>query len=270
MLTGCALLTGSDIKTAAESGFDYVEFMGKYLVCLTREEYGKLRGQLDRAALAVLGINGYCPKEITIAGPGFDPSVIRSYAQLCAQRAGGIAAKFAGIGSPYSRRLPKGFSRTAAMRQLKEFLKITAAEFEPYGITVCLEPLAPCYCNFINYLPEAAAVIGELNQENIRLVADFYNMEYVGEADLNLKPWIGSIAHVHISDDDGAPDKRSFLKPEKAELHQRRLQGLYAAGYQGAVSLELDVRLERQRAKQSCKILAAVSDRKEKEEGNHV
>ncbi len=255
MLTGCALLDWEDMETAKEIGFDYAEFMGKYLVSLCDREFEKLRDEAERLQLPVLGINGYCPPEIKIAGIGFDPEAVRSYAQKCAQKAGMLGARFVGIGSPNSRNLPRGFSRVEAMRQLKEFLKITAEEFAPCGITVCLEPLAPCYCNFINFLPEAAAVIEDLNQENIRVVADFYNMEYVREADLNLKPWINTIAHIHTSDDDGAPNQRAFLNPDKEVIHRRRIRELYAAGYQGAVSLELDMRLDRERAARSLEIM---------------
>ena len=89
------------------------------------------------------------------------------------------------------------------------------------------------------------------------IIADFYNMEYVGEADLDMKDFMPYISHVHISDDDGGPDKRSYLKPERARVHQERIQNLIKAGYQGAVSLEIDCRIDPDRAAESLAIMRA-------------
>ena len=61
---------------------------------------------------------------------------------------------------------------------------------------------------------EAVRLVEELDCENIKAVIDFYNMEHMGEGDLDLRKWMPYIAHAHISDDDGAPDMRSFFRLE--------------------------------------------------------
>ncbi|WP_455615354.1 sugar phosphate isomerase/epimerase family protein [Eisenbergiella sp.] len=261
MQIGCTLLSPQDLDAVKETGFDYAEFMGKYLVSLSSSEYLELQRAVKRSRLQVAGMNGYCPETVKIAGPGFEPEVIRKYACQCAQKAGGLGIRFAGIGSPRSRNLPKGYSRLTAVHQLKEFLKITAEEFEKYDIIVCLEPLAPCYCNFINSIPEAVSVAEELNLPNVGLVVDFYNMEYVNEADLNLKKYKGIIKHAHISDDDGTSSQRSYLKPEKEEIHRNRIRRLYETGYQGAISLEIDCRIDAVRAARSLEIMKSAKGR---------
>lgn len=259
MRVGCSLLDQEEIEIASRIGFDYVEFMGKYLVSLSDLEYKKVLKKIQDRNLSVIGINGYCPPEIKIAGPGFDSKKIREYAKKCAQRTGDIGTRFVGIGSPKSRELTEGYSRLEAIKQCEEFLQITAEEFAPYNITICLEALSPCYCNFINSFQEVVMIINEIDQENIRAVVDFYNMEYMGEADMNLKPWIKLVEHVHISDDEGSPNKRSFLKIGKKEIHQKRLSQLYDCGYKGAISLEVDVKLDYDRAVESLRIIKAAS-----------
>ncbi len=253
--TGCTLQNPSDIIPAAECGFDYLEFMGKYLVSLSQNELMSLQKKVKDFSVRVLGMNGYCPETLKMAGPGFDPESIRKYAVECAKRGAGLGAELVGIGSPKSRNLPGGYPRSEAVRQLKEFLKITTEEFGKYGMTVCLEPLAPCYCNFINYLPEAAAVVEDLNLENLGIVVDFYNMEYVNEADLDLKSFVNLIRHAHISDDDGSCNRRSWLKKEKRKLHVKRVRSLYDRGYEGAITLETDCRFDRKQAAESLDIL---------------
>lgn len=252
---GCGIIQQEDLVMAGESGFDFVELSGKYLVALNKDQYQNLISRLEQSEIQVLGINGYCPREIRIAGPGFDPVAIRQYAARCAKRAAPLGVKFIGIGSPFSRNLPSGYARSKADEELRQFLTITANEFAVYGMTVCLEALAPCYCNYINYLQEAVAIVQAVNSELVRVVVDFYNMEYLKEADLDLRPFMDWISHAHISDDDGDPFQRSFLEKSKTELHQRRIRNLYQAGYQGAVTIEVDCPFDRQKAEASLHVL---------------
>lgn len=255
MQVGCGLVRQEYIALAGQIGFDYVELMGKYLVALDEKTFKNLVANLAVSGVECKGINGYCPAEVVIAGPGFDLGQAKSYAKKAACRAKETGASFVGIGSPKSRMLPDGYKRELAKKQLRDFLKTTAEEMGRYGITVCLEALAPCYCNFINYVAEAAEIVREIGWENIRVVADFYNMEFTGEADLDLRPWLAEIAHGHISDDMGSPESRYFLKEEKKKIHQGRIRKLYRSGYDGAVTIEVDLPLEYAPAKASLKML---------------
>lgn len=255
MLVGCALVREQDALCAKEIGFDYVELMGKYLAGMPDQDFKKLRNILEQCALPCFALNGYCPKDIIIAGPGFNLKQVREYAKSCGERAGLLGVKYIGIGSPGSRNLPDGYHRETAKTQLCDFLEITADVMESYGITVCLEALAPCYCNFINRVGEAVEIVESLDNPNIRTVIDFYNMEYTKEADLNLARWLPFIAHGHISDDDGGPGRRYFLKKEKKEIHQRRLGSLCREGYKGGISIEVDFQMNREKAAESLKMI---------------
>lgn len=255
MRIGCSLLTAQDMEAAVLSGFDYVELMGKYLVGLQEEAFTALCRQQERMAVPVLGLNGYCPEQIQMIGPGFHLKQAGEYARACAERAGKLGVKFVGIGSPASRQLPEDLTYDAAVRQLRQFLCVTAEAFAECDITVCLEALAGCYCNFVNTVREASDIVESLKLPNLALVVDFYNMEHMGEADMDLQAYSGHIVHAHISDDDGAPWRRSYLKQEKSIVHRQRIRRLLATGYQGAVSLEIDCRIDRKRAVQSARIM---------------
>lgn len=255
MQIGCSLVRLEDIRLIGMIGFDYVELMGKYLVSIDDTEFAKLVKVLKESHLSCKGINGYCPADIIIAGPGFDLKAARQYAKKVAFRANVAGACYVGIGSPRSRMLPEGYSRELAKKQLMDFLKVTAEEMERYGITVCLEALAPCYCNFINHITESAQVTKEIGWKSIKTVLDFYNMEYTGEADMDLLPWMDEIVHGHISDDAGSPHKRYFLKSEKKEIHQKRLRSLQGSGYGGAITIEIDLPVDTGIARESLRML---------------
>lgn len=78
MKFGCALLDPQDLDAVKDIGYDYAEFMGKYLVSLSDGEYAALCKKLESLKLKVLGINGYCPPALKMAGPGFDMGSIKS------------------------------------------------------------------------------------------------------------------------------------------------------------------------------------------------
>lgn len=252
---GCTLLNMGDVELAALAGFDYVEFMGKYLVSLSDQQFELLLAQLNRYSIRALALNAYCPPQIRMTGDGFNLLAARDYAKRCAQRASALGTAFVGIGSPNSRSFPAGYDKKAARCQMKEFLRVTAEEFQRYHITICLEPLAPIYTNFINYVREAAGLVREAGIENLKVVIDLYNMEQTGENPAECRQWMPYIAHAHISDDDGAPDLRSFLIPSKAQIHQKRIRQLYDAGYTGALTVELDIPIQVMRARQTLQII---------------
>lgn len=254
MKAGCAL-TPVDYPLMQDAGLDYAELSGRNVCAMESGEFLRLKHVIGDTGLPCRGFNAYCPQEVRIAGPGYSPQTAREYAMRSLSRAEELGVQVVGIGSPMSRNLPEGFDRALAMRQAAEFFAITAEVFAANGIIVCVEALGPCYCNFINRLSEAQAIVRTADLDNLKLVADFYNMEHSGEADIPLEPYLPDIAHVHISDDAGSPRERWFLKPEKREQHITRLQKLFKAGYHGNVTLEIDLPANPGEAAQSIRVL---------------
>lgn len=255
MKIGCTIAP-QEIDLAAECGFDYVEFAGKVIALMEEEEFLQVRRALERAQIACRGFNAYCPRDLVIAGLGADSNLARHYAMKLLLRAQALGVHKVGIGSPLSRMLPPGYPADRAHRELVAFFRATGEVFNRAAIEVCVEALGPCYCNCINRLSEAVDIARAVRQANVGVVVDFYNMEHAGEADREFShEEIAWIRHVHISDDDGSPQTRSFLKSDKARLHRARIQRLVETGYAGDITLEIDVPLSRDRARCSLSIL---------------
>ena len=240
MRIGCVAAI-ADYPVLEKAGLDYVELSGRNVTAMEESAFRELRRLIKSGALPCLGFNAYCPPDVRIAGPGFSLEAVKEYAKRCLARAAELNVQVVGVGSPMSRNLPIGYDRNLAMHQAQEFFAVTAGVFAVQNIYVCVEALGPCYCNFINRLAEARDIVRAVNMENVKLVLDFYNMEHSGEADIPLFPFINDIVHAHISDDAGSPQRRWFLKPEKRELHAARVKHLCDAGYQGAMTLEIDL-----------------------------
>lgn len=259
MKFGCVVVP-EDFVLVGSLGYDYVELSGRNVAAMTDPDFRALRRAVQRGATPCYGLNAYCPPEVKICGPGFSLDAARAYAQRLSERAHALGVTVVGVGSPFSRNLPEGFDRGLAFSQAAAFFDATARAFAPAGITVCIEALGPCYCNFINHMHEAQRLMRATDAGNAKLVIDFYNMEHSGEADMPLSPFEGDIAHAHISDDAGSPRARWFLKPEKREIHLSRLRRLRALGYRGNVSVEIDMRVEREAAANTLQILRTVEE----------
>jgi len=237
-------------RAAQEAGYDYVELPGKVIAAMSEKEFAAFAASLN---IPTLGMNAFCPAEVVLTGLKHDLAVVCEYTQKLSKRAATLGVKTVGIGSPMSRNLPDEFDRELAKTQLENALVEIANILGKNDITACLEALATCYCNTVNTLDEAAKIVRRLQHPNLNVVVDFYNMEHMGEADMDLTgiPFI----HAHISDDDGAPNLRSYLKPEKREIHQKRIRSLVEQGYEGRITLEVDVAFDPFRAKESLCIM---------------
>ncbi|MDR2503962.1 MAG: sugar phosphate isomerase/epimerase [Deltaproteobacteria bacterium] len=254
MLIGCTAET-NELDLVANAGYDYVELGAKNVRQLDQRGRADLARQLEKLRLPCLYFNRYCPPEVIIAGPGFDEKNVGQYARDCLSAALTLGVQGVGIGSPLSRRLPAGFDPRLALKQFRSFLRVTTDILGQKDITVCVEALGLCYCNCVNYVEEAAALARELDSPHLGLVIDFYNMEFNGEGDLDLTGYLPLIRHAHISDDQGRPDQRAPLIKERRHIHLRRLRRLKEAGYDISVSLEVDLPVVLETAKENLRFL---------------
>ena len=257
MLFGCSS-SPEEISHVSDAGFDYVEFPGKKIVAMEEVDFSSLRDKLQELHLPALFFNCYCATDIIIAGPGFNPVEIRRYAEKIAERGSSLGIKGVGIGSPNSRILPLDFPKDIAIVQLKEFLNITAEILDKKDITVALEPLGKCFCNFINSIEEALSILISDVLPQVTILPDFYNMEHAAEADMDLRSVLSKASHFHISDDqDHIPTMRSYLKEEKIPIHTRRIQNLRKLGYNQTITLEIDIPVDTARARKSLAVIKA-------------
>ena len=70
-----------------------------------------------------------------------------------------------------------------------------------------------------------------------------------------MRPYAGRIAHVHVSDDRGDCYQRSPLLQEKTQIHQERMRALWECGYDGYVTLEVDLPLDEGEISETLQVL---------------
>ncbi len=255
MKIGCSVINESEVCIAKDAGYDYVEFKGKYLAAASEGTLLDVRSVLRDTGMVSYGINAYCGPEIQMAGPEYSTKKAREYAAKIADITSFLGTDVIGLGSPFSRRIDKASDRKEALKQMEEFVAVTAEVFAPYGVTVCLEPLAEVYCDLVNTVYEAAEMIKKIPLQNLSVIVDFYSMELGSDSDLDIYPFMSRIGHVHMSDDLGNPYQRSYLLPVRKKIHQSRVRELQKMGYKGNITLEMDMPCDLRRAKESLDIL---------------
>lgn len=255
MLIGCCTRI-ENLGLVKEAGFDYIELAGKVVAKLAPQDFEDLLQNSAKLNLPTLAANAYCDTDLIIAGPGFSEENTRNYAAHLARRAAALGMQVVNIGSPKSRILPDAYDRKLADQQALDFYRVTAAEFEKFGINVTIEALAFAFCNYINTLDEAVELASRLSDSpNIGIVLDFYNMRGSGEGDADITKASPYILHVHDSDDAGDPYLRSFYHPENEAVHMRDIQQLSLLGYEGLISVETDVVFDIEQARYSIQVI---------------
>jgi sugar phosphate isomerase/epimerase len=239
MRIGCCASI-DNYKAVCDAGYDYIELPGAKISAMTEDEFSAAKKTVLEGPIDCNGFNASIPPHVKITGPEFDPKVAREYAELVCSRAQALGAKYVGIGSPMSRRLPEGYDYNKAIDQAMEFLTIIAEVAQKYNITILWEALTRILCNFVNYQKEALEMVKKLNLPNVKLVVDFFQMETNGDEDVtDIAEEMKYTEHLHVS--DYVDGKRTFLLPEKREFHKKCLAAAKAGGYDITVSVEPDV-----------------------------
>ena len=99
-----------------------------------------------------------------------------AYVKKAFARLNRLGVKILCFGSGGARRVPEGFPKEEAFKQLVDFGKRIAPEARAQGITVVIEPLRRQETNIINTAGEGLALVKAVNDPNFELLIDFYHL----------------------------------------------------------------------------------------------
>ena len=224
---------------AAALGYNGVELapftLGEAPYLLGAEARRALRRAASDAGIAIASLHWLLvtPKglSITTADPDVRARTLEVMHRLigfCADVGGSVLVH----GSPAQRRIA---DRQDAARGREAFAAI-AEDAETYGVTYCIEPLAPRETNFINTVAEAAEIVRAIDSPAVRTMIDCSAASLAEELPLDrlIDRWLplGLIGHVQVNDSNqcgpGQGDDR--FAPALAALARH--------GYDGWVAVE--------------------------------
>src|SRR4051812_2282995 len=170
----CAPL--KSLAAAKEAGFDYVELGTTEIAGLSDQDFDNAVTLIKQNGLPVPVVNLFLPGTLKVTGPAIDPTQQMAYVQKAFGRLSKLGTEIVVFGSGGARRVPDGFSKEEAFRQLVDFGKRIAPVAQAHNLTVTIEPLRKQESNIINTAAEGLDLVEAIGQPNFQLMIDFYHL----------------------------------------------------------------------------------------------
>jgi sugar phosphate isomerase/epimerase len=220
---------------AKNAGCDYIEEGVRSFLVPDRPEaeFREKLALLGGSPLPVAACNSFLPEALKSVGPEARPDDIIAFAATAFRRAREAGTRHIVFGSSGSRNIPDGFDRAEARHQFIRLLRRMGPVAREYGVVVVLEPLRRDESNFINTVAEGAAIVREVDDPGIRLLADIYHMLCEDEGPGSIVAAGPLLAHCHIAEEDGRTPPGVH-----GEDFTPYLEALRRIGYAGGISFE--------------------------------
>jgi sugar phosphate isomerase/epimerase len=228
----CTSLKNADAAKAA--GFDYIEVSATEVAGLSDADFDAALAHLKQAGIATPSANLFVPQSIKVVGPDIDPVQQTAHVGKVMSRLSKMGVEILVFGSGGARRVPDGFSKDEAFRQLTDFSRRAAEEARPYNITVTIEALRHEETNIINTSAEGLALVNAVNHPNFQLMIDFYHLASEHEDPAIVIKGKDHLRHLHVAN----PQGRVFPQKWEEFDYAPFFANLKAIGYDKRISME--------------------------------
>ena len=226
---GLDVLTGHDRP-------DFVEWSVASTVG-TMDEAGFVALQEQTAALPFVPEtwNVLLPGSLKIVGPAVDLGALAAYAETAFARVAALGGTLCVFGSGGARTIPAGWDPVEGRRQFVAACRVLVPIAATHGVTLALEPLRRAETNLINSVTDGLALLDEVGDERLAILADLFHMVEEGE-DVSVVRAAGSqLAHVHVA----AQGTRTLpAAATDGAVTAAFFRELHAIGYDRRVSIE--------------------------------
>ncbi len=229
----CTSLSHAALLKAA--GFAYLEgSVGRDLMPGNTETDFKIKiKEFDTCSLPVIACNGFLPGTLKVTGPDAREDTVLKYAEKAFRRAQSAGIRIIVFGSSGARSVPDGFDPLQARSQMVDLLKKMGPLARIYGVTIAIENLQKSETNFINTVSEGLSIAMEVNDPNIRILADIFHMMRENEGPEILMGAGNYLVHCHIA------EIRERTAPGMAgDDFRPYFAALKKSGYCGGISIE--------------------------------
>ena len=223
----------------AQAGYDYAELDLPELENLEESAFVKFKDEVTATGLPVLTGARLLPVTDPIfMRAGFEPMDFAPYLKhACARAASlGIGKIIMGNGKARSLGQPDDLQNEGTFVRFLQLICDIAAD---NGLEFILEPLGPKYSNYLNTLPQAAAVLEKVKRPNAFLMADLRHMLWSEEDLADLSAYRALIHHVHVDYPRSFP-ARGYPRPSDDYDYGDFIAALKASGYDDTLTIEAD------------------------------
>lgn len=197
----CSTLKNIDAAKAA--GFDYLELGTSEIAALSDDEFEKALAHIKDVGLPVPVTNLFLPSTLKVTGPQIDRDQQMAYVKRAFARLARLGTEIVVFGSGGARRVPDGFPKEDAFKQLVEFGQRVAPVAREHGLTLAIEPLRRQETNIINSAAEGLELVTAIGDPNFQLMVDFYHLASEKEDPEVVVRASEHIRHLHVANPQG-------------------------------------------------------------------
>jgi len=228
----CSNLKNVDAARAA--GFDYVELGTSELAGLSDADFDATVARIKQLGIPVPAANLFLPATLKVTGPDIDRDAQMTYVKKALSRLARLGVQVLVFGSGGARRVPDGFSKDEAFKQLVDFGRRAAAAAQPHGITIAVEPLRKQETNIINSAAEGLQLVEAIDHPHFQLMVDFYHLASEKEDASIIVRAKDHIRHLHMANPQGRVFPLTWDEYDYAPF----FDALRSIGYDKRISIE--------------------------------
>ena len=228
----CARLNG--LEAAKAAGFDYVELHASEIAGLTDADFEAALARAKQIGIATPAANNFVPATIRLTGPDIKPDEQMAHVRKAVSRLSKLGVEVIVFGSGGARKVPDGFAKEDAFKQLVDFGRRAAEEAKGYNITIAVEPLRKQETNIINSAAEGLELVKAIDHPNFELMIDFYHLASEQEDPAIVLRAKDHIKHLHMAN----PQGRVFPQKWEEFDYAPFFANLRAIGYTKRISVE--------------------------------
>jgi len=223
-----------NIKFLEKAGFDYLEWSLNVVAAKSEIEFSSIKEILEASAIKCEVMNCFFPPGIKVVGPDINESFIMEYIEKALERSAQLDTKILVLGSGGQRSLPVNWDKKTGFEQFMRLLEFIGRESAQYGITIVLEPLNSKETNLVKSIKEGFLMVRDLDNPNVKLLADFYHMRMEKESMKAIEGTQGLLKHIHLANSNGRIFPRDIEEDEYAGF----FKALKAINYDERISIE--------------------------------
>jgi D-psicose/D-tagatose/L-ribulose 3-epimerase len=223
-----------NLEAAKAAGFDYVELGATEIAALSDAEFDAAAATIKALGIATPVANLFLPATLKVTGPATDPDAQMAHVRKVFTRLAKLGTEIVVFGSGGARRVPEGFAKDEAFKQLVDFGKRAATEARLHGITIAIEPLRTQETNIINSAGEGLELVNAIADPNFQLMIDFYHLASEHEDPTIVLKAKDHLRHLHVAN----PNGRVFPQRWEEFDYAPFFANLKAIGYDKRISME--------------------------------
>ena len=223
-----------DIDAARTAGFEYLELGTSEIAALSDADYELALARIKQLGLPVPVTNLFLPATLKVTGPEVDREEQIRYVRKAFARLSRLGTGIVVFGSGGARRVPEGFPKEDAFKQLVEFGRRMAQEARTHNITIAVEPLRRQETNIINSAAEGLELVNAVDHPNFQLMIDFYHLASEREDPAIVLKSREHLRHLHMANPQGRVFPLTWDEYDYAPF----FANLRVIGYDKRISIE--------------------------------